>query len=252
MLLYATALAASIPLILAHPAPLSKRDTVQYQIFPAGNCAGDSIITQTINTPFQSCYNFGQGGNYGAMLTGNNANCRIKIWELPDCHGKAAIHVEDTQCVPIANKHGALYLVDGASSLSLDCDTPPQSVTITATSSTTQTITTTLTATRTYTTNEPFTTTSTYISVATDTVSNSGTAFGNPVDADPGTSVSSQIEIRVESETISKTVDKDGNEILEDEGYKYGDEIEEQGDSNEVTEGPGGEEGEDTPGEHLS
>jgi hypothetical protein len=145
-----------------------------------------------------------QGGNYGAKYTAST-NCRFKSWELPDCHSKATVHYPNGDtCIPIGNKDGTLYLWDGASSLSVECDDNSGDSTVTITlppTTVTTTATTTMTLTSVFHTGP---TTYTQISTQSGFVGADGSfagqliprlSPGTPVEAQSATEVQVQVQV---------------------------------------------------------
>jgi hypothetical protein len=91
--------------------------------YSSGACDGSVGSQHTELTP-GSCTNFGVSKQYGAFILdvfNNDPGCSFKFWEDQNCHGKATVQHSGESCVPIANKDGQFYLVNGASSVSISC-----------------------------------------------------------------------------------------------------------------------------------
>lgn len=107
----------------ATPAPLQKRDTVSLGVFHDGSCQGG--FTNNFDVSSGKCQNF-SGNVYGAVFKNQGGNvCKLKFWANAGCSGKATVSTvnayQDHTCVPVANKDGQFYLVDGARSVYITC-----------------------------------------------------------------------------------------------------------------------------------
>ncbi|KAL0931265.1 uncharacterized protein CTRU02_214000 [Colletotrichum truncatum] len=104
-------------------ATLQKRDTISLGVFHDGSCRG--AFTNNFEVSSGRCQNF-SGNVYGAVFKNQGGNvCKLKFWANAGCSGKATVATvnpyEDHVCVPVANKDGQFYLVDGARSVYITC-----------------------------------------------------------------------------------------------------------------------------------